>query len=220
MGVGDPIIVRPARNLLLFRYRKAAAWAQTALLAWFLICWYAPVVGFRDRMSDPKWFWWLWMLLPAALAAVFYRQMIELFRRCRRGDEYAFDSTAGTVTHNGKLTVHFRDIRRVLVDTFTANDRNTYNSNVYTLRLLLAGGSKMDLACLYDEAPVALLADAVADLLGLRLEREYRTVWDREGIKSLGLTQRQLDSETESQDAARRLGGAPEDRPPGSGTAS
>lgn len=169
-------------------------------------------------MSDLKWFWWLWVMLPLAIVAALYRRAIELLRRCRRGDEWAFDSDAGTVTHNGRLTAHLRDIKKVQFESFTGDNRNAYDSNIYTLRVLLADGSNIKLACLYNERPVALLADEVAALLGMRVEKEYRSVWDRPGIQSLGLTQLQRDSEIESEDAARRLGGAaPEDHELGSG---
>ena len=193
MGLLHPIITRPANHLLFVRYRKEAAWVEAAGYAWLLLSWYFPLFLYSKAQA---WFWWLWAAAPVVVIAFFYRRAIDLFRRCGKGDEFIFDSAAGTLSHNGRI-VRIRNIRKVVFQTFLRSTSGR-DQGIYTLRLLLDEGSKIDLAVLREEKPVAELADQVAAFLGMRMEKEYTTAGDRDGIKSLDLTQRQLEVDENS----------------------
>jgi hypothetical protein len=131
--------------------------------------------------------------VPIVGIALLRRRVVDLFRRCRTDDVYAFDSAARTLSHNG-TTVAIRNIRKIVFETFSGSLDGRVQE-IYSLRLFLEEGSRLDLAVLYEEKPVAELADQVSAFLGMKTKKEYAAAWDREGIKSLDLTQRQLDAD-------------------------
>ena len=203
MSLFQPVVIRPARHLLLVRFKKEVAWFQAAVLACLTFSWYLPMAAYYHTI-DPRWFWWLLASVPVVLIACFYRQAIDLARRCVKGNDYVFDSAAGTVSHTGSPTVLFRNIDKVIFRTYLG-ESNGHQHETYSVALLLADGSKIQLTILEKEKPVADLASEIADFVGKRIEKVYATVWDHHGepIKSLDLTQRQLDSEVNSSESKR-----------------
>ena len=121
------------------------------------------------------------------LAAALRAPITKIAERWREGEEFVFDSIAGTLTYAGKPA---GKVDRVVLSVFRPDkERHHY----FRVKLLLPDGSKLEAVASSSEKYVTGIAEQIARFLGKHLDIEYRGGRHGHPIQSLNLSERELE---------------------------